>query len=203
MQFGKNKGCEFLTNKCVDEEGNVNDNFKNEFFSQVLYYGNIDPGCSSGRQSRAYHAIYEYEENVPEHFNYYSDSKLGGRPSADYCPVSQEYWEEAEIIYYVGHCSTKGNGKYGTLIKYYDSNSIKHFNSNEDLYEISGEIHSDHSFCALSSLFPKDIENSAKYSETVNAFCYPMSCSDQSLTIQINNDFLVCPRAGGKINAVN
>ena len=203
MQFGKNKGCEFLTNKCVDETGNVNDNFKNEFFSQVLYYGNIDPGCSSGRQSRAYHTIYEYEENVTEPFNYYSDSKLGGRPSADYCPVSQEYWEEAEIIYYVGHCSTKGNGKYGTLIKYYDSNSIKHFNSNEDLYEISGEIHSDHSFCALSSLFPKDIENSAKYSETVNAFCYPMSCSDQSLTIQINNDFLVCPRAGGKINAVN
>ena len=30
-----------------------------------------------------------------------------------------------------------------------------------------------------------------------------MSCFDQSLTIQINNDFLVCPRAGGKINAVN
>ena len=154
MQFGKNKGCEFLTNKCVDEEGNVNDNFKNEFFSQVLYYGNIDPGCSSGRQSRAYHAIYEYEEVIPEPFNYYSDSKLGGRPSADYCPVSQEYWEEAEIIYYVCHCFTKGNGKYGTLINYYDSNSIKHFNSNEDLYEISGEIHSDHSFCALSSLFP-------------------------------------------------
>ena len=64
MQFRKNKGCEFLTNKCVDETGNVNDNFKNEFFSQVLYYGSIDPGCSSGRQSRAYHAIYEYEENV-------------------------------------------------------------------------------------------------------------------------------------------
>ena len=81
------------------------------------------------------------------------------RPSADYCPVSQEYWEEAEIIYYVGHCSTKGNGKYGTLIKYYDSNSRRHLNSNEDLSQISGEILSDHSFCALSSLFPKDIEN--------------------------------------------
>jgi hypothetical protein len=30
-----------------------------------------------------------------------------------------------------------------------------------------------------------------------------MHCSDRSLTIQINNDFIVCPRAGGKINALN
>ena len=30
-----------------------------------------------------------------------------------------------------------------------------------------------------------------------------MHCSDRSLTIQINNDFIVCPRAGGKINAFN
>ena len=30
-----------------------------------------------------------------------------------------------------------------------------------------------------------------------------MHCSDWSLTFQINNDFIVCPRVGGKINAIN
>lgn len=204
MQFGKNKGCQFLTEKCViNENGDVDVKFKNEFFDQALYYSNVDPGCSSGRQSRAYHAIYEYDEDISEPFNYYSNSKLGGRASTDYCPVSQEYYEEVEIAYYVGHCSSKGNGEYGTLIKYYDSKGNKIFKKNGDISNISGEIHSNHSFCVLSSLFPNNIENSQKFSETVNAFCYPMSCSDQSLTIQINNDFLVCPRAGGKINAIN
>ena len=53
----------------------------------------------------------------------------------------------------------KGNGEYGSLISYYDSNNRKIFKNNGDLAEISGEYHSDHSFCVLSSLFPINIEN--------------------------------------------
>ena len=30
-----------------------------------------------------------------------------------------------------------------------------------------------------------------------------MHCSNRSLTIQINNDYIVCPREGGKIKANN
>ena len=30
-----------------------------------------------------------------------------------------------------------------------------------------------------------------------------MFCSDKSLTIQINNDYIVCPRDGGKIKLPN
>ena len=91
MQYGKNKGCEFLNSKCVNKNGEVNPKFKNEYFNQILYYGNVDPGCSSGRQSRAYHAIYDYGDNIPENFQYYENyTNIGGRPSCDYCPVSQE-----------------------------------------------------------------------------------------------------------------
>ena len=65
------------------------------------------------------------------------------------------------------------------------------------------ENYSVSSFCVLSSLISKNIDNYNQYSNTIRAVCYQMHCSERSLTIQINNDFIVCPRAGGKINAKN
>ena len=204
MQYGKNKGCDFLNQKCViNTDGDVNNQFKNEFYAKSLYNSYIDPGCSSGRQSRAYHGFYNYGNSIPIEFQYYSETYLGGRPSTDFCPVAQEHIGESEILYYVGHCSTKGNGEYGTLISYYDSSGRKINNNNGDLIQKTGEYHSDHSFCVLGSLISKNIVNYQQYSRTVNAFCYQMYCSDESLTIQINDDFLVCPRSGGKITGVN
>ena len=210
MQYGKNKGCDFLNNKCVinKDSGEVNPKFKNEFFDFSLYYSYIDPSCSSGRQSRAYHYLYDFAsegEHIPSDFIYYSTGEFGGRPSTDYCPVSQEDYEESEKSYFVGHCSTKGNGGYGTyLIDIYNHNSgNEQFSNNGDLASITGEINSNHSFCVLSSLISTDKQNSEQYSRIVNAFCYEMFCSEKSLTIKINSDYLVCPRAGGKINAVN
>ena len=200
MQYGKNKGCDFLNEKCViNRDGKVNDKFKNEFYSKPLHYSYIDPGCSSGRQSRAYHGFYDYGSDIPLEYQYYSETNLGGRPSTDYCPVSQEYYLEAENLYFVGHCSTKGNGEYGSLIDYFDTS----YNNNGDLVQKTGEFHSDHSFCVLSSLISKNIQDYVQFSRTVNAFCYQMYCSDESLTIQINDDYLVCPRSGGKIKAIN
>ena len=35
------------------------------------------------------------------------------------------------------------------------------------------------------------------------ALCYEMFCSDRSLTIKINKDYIVCPRSGGKIKALD
>ena len=55
----------------------------------------------------------------------------------------------------------------------------------------------------MSSLISKNIDNYNYYSSTVRAVCYQMYCSDRSLTIQINNDYIVCPREGGKIKAIN
>ncbi len=58
MQFGKNKGCDFLNLKCVNN-GKVNPKFKNEFFDNI-YNLNYDPSCSSGRLSRTYHVLIIY-----------------------------------------------------------------------------------------------------------------------------------------------
>ena len=53
MQIWKNKGYEFLNSKCINN-GNINQNFSNEFFDKVnneIFY--INTSCSIGRQSRA------------------------------------------------------------------------------------------------------------------------------------------------------
>ena len=201
MQFGKNKGCEFLNSKCI-ENGNTNQKFKNEFFDSI-YGKNIDPSCSSGRQSRTYH-FFNIFASIPVQYQYFSNKRYGGRASSDYCPVSQENLEETQKSYYVGHCSQLGSGDYGTRIIYENStDSTKKAYKSSELSSIISEKHSDNSFCVLSSLISKNIDNYNYYSNTVRAICYQMHCSDRSLTIQINNDYIVCPRAGGKIEAVN
>ena len=56
-----------------------------------------------------------------------------------------------------------------------------------------GESFSSNSFCALSSLLKNG------QTGTMKAICFEMFCSDNSLTVRFNNDFLVCPRNGGVI----
>jgi len=51
-------------------------------------------------------------------------------------------------------------------------------------------------FFFLSSLFKNEVENVDFYSSTTRAICYNLFCSEKSLTIQINDDYIVCPRAG-------
>ena len=200
MQYGKNKGCDFLNKKCVNN-GTVNPYFKNEFFDNI-YYKSIDPSCSSGRQSRAYHGIYSFN-SIPKEYQYYLDSSFGGRSSADYCPVSQEYYIEANNIYYVGHCSKKGSWEYGSKIPYRNMPGKINYYKSGEIRSITGERTSENSFCVLSSLISTKISNYSLYSNTIRAICYEMFCSEKSLTIRINNDYFICPRMGGKINGIN
>ena len=199
MKFGKNKGCQFLDSKCLND-GKVNPKFKNEFFENIdTEYSPYDPGCTSGRQSRAYHAIYIYS-SIPVQYQYFSNETYGGRSSADFCPVSQE--ESDNNAYYIGHCSTKGSGEYGTKIQYIDSEMHPYNYKNGDLTSDTGEILSNNSFCALSSLISENSNNCEQKSK-LRAVCYKMHCSERSLTIEINNNFIVCPRSGGKVKALN
>ena len=199
MRYGKNKGCSFLIDKCVNDY-EINPYFENEFYDSINSRNSIDPSCSSGRQSRTYHAWWLYE-NIPEEYQYFQNKKRGGWPSADYCPISLKYFSEEKITHYVGHCSTKGSGEYGSKIEYgYSYANYRYFKS-EELYSITGETYSDHSFCFLSSLIKNNTQDIDYYSRTVRAICYEISCSQRSLTIKINDDYIVCPRSGGKIDA--
>ena len=195
MRFGKNKGCDFVQKKCIDKTNHKTDEkFENEFYDNITYQNNIDPSCSSGRQSRTYNAWY-LAENLPEQYQYFENENITGYQPADFCPVPLKFQEEEDKSYYVGHCSLKGSGEYGSQINYIYP-SVNPFS--KYVSKFTGETFSDHSFCFLSSLVTEK-SREEYYSYFVRANCYEIFCSKESLTVKIFDDYIVCPRAGGKI----
>ena len=191
MRYGKNKGCAFIKDKCVNNY-EINPEFENEFIIPA-YYGR-DSSCSSGRLGRAYSYISQYY-NIPKPYQYFQNEKYGGYSPADYCPVPRQFgffWEE--INYYTGSCSELGDGSYGSYIVY-DVASLKRnkcyeiYNSSI-LEEITGEKYSDHSFCYLSSLTKKTEEKYDILTQKPRAVCFESFCSSKSLTIKIHENFI-------------
>ena len=86
MRFGKNKGCKFLENNCLDS--NYKTEFDNEFFD---FSEASTPSCSTGRQSRTYSFLafyYNYDPNY--YYNFATDNQNNGYFSGsmyttDYC----------------------------------------------------------------------------------------------------------------------
>ena len=194
MQFGKNKGCEFIKNKCVNNY-EINPKFENEFFDSVLSQSGRDPSCSSGRQSRGYFGFW-IRNDIPSYYQYFRDKNVGGYYYADYCPVSDNnFYEDIVDKYFVGRCDI-GTGDYGSAIYY---TSTKNYLS-KDLESVTGEKYSSTSFCYLSSLM-KNEETGNIYSNVVRAICYETFCTSKSLTVKILDIYIVCPRGGGKVNA--
>ena len=197
MRFGKNKGCEFVTGKCMNKATQklYNPLFYNEFYDTINSDQSIDPSCSPGRQSRTYSAIWLYDE-IPEEYQYFGNAENGGYAPADYCPVPTKHSEEEEKVNFAGQCSIKGSGEYGSKIKY-SSEYISPLSKN--MLAVTGETLSDHSFCFLSSLTKNTIQISNVYSSVIRAVCYEIFCSSKSLTVKIFDDYFVCPREGGKV----
>ena len=210
MRFGKNRGCEFLgfvkdptTCDCRNDVPTGSSSIVSltnyEFCN--IYNG---PTCSSGRQSTTYCIVgmggqKDYKYNRA---NYYKFQNIYGRKSADYCYVSDLNSKEEETDHYVGSCKL-GNKNFGTEIVYM-TGKINYTNSFFDV--TVGEKNGNNSYCALSSLVSDDDEsdNRTLYEGRITPKCYPMFCTEKSLTIQIYEQYVVCPRKGGIIqNVIN
>ena len=199
MRYGKNKGCEFVYDKCINKSHLINPSFENEFFDDIYSEYSTDASCSSGRLSRTYHILWIYTNPIPKEFQYFEKENMGGWSSADYCPVSEDYYEEGINAYYQGICSGIELGVYGSQIAYMKKDGNYTFYTNKEVSSITGEELSDQSFCFLSSLFKTNVDLVEYYSNVTRAICYKIYCSEKSLSIKINNDYVVCPRSGGKI----
>ena len=79
FNFGKNKTCSFLTNKCI-EAGKSN-------FDEFCTV-NEEPKCSQSRLSKGKCFIYNYTDNIPNEYQYFDDMKYGGNEKINFCPVS-------------------------------------------------------------------------------------------------------------------
>ena len=170
MRFGKNKGCDFIYKKCSSI-------FKNEFCEDSKYLS-----CSSGRQSRTY-CKYNSNPYIPE---------------IDSCLINEPYTSELIADEYVGNCKySKTKDVYGSI---YDQ--FFHGNKRSDIMSNYYETFSDNSFCVLVSMIPNassDDENINYLLQKINAICYELFCSDTTLTIKINEQYITCPRQGGKV----
>ena len=198
MRFGKHKGCSFLTNDCCDNQGKTS--FKNEFFDTE----DVDkPSCSSGRLSRTYNKYTTYDASLIQYYRTLANNNdIGGFTiNSDYCfGFTTISTEENDNDLYVGNCKL-GSPGYGTQIIYNQNQNYK----NGDLQEIIGEKYSDNSFCVLSEAYPIGLTQEEKtlynniFDTIVHPVCYEMYCTDYSLTIKISDQYVVCPRKGGKV----
>ena len=199
MRFGKNRGCEFIYNNCLDF--NYYTSFPNEFFD---YIEKDNPSCSAGRQSRTYAVLNEYLQYDYSYYynfvydNYKNKYYSGTMYSTDYCFTHGQRYDETNYDYFVGNCKY-GDGRYGKNIYYYnaDTKSYEPGHPNSELSQELGEIYSDTSFCFMSSLTPSG--KYKLYGSIPHPMCYQVYCSSLSLTIKINNDFVLCPREGGNV----
>ena len=195
MRFGKHKGCAFLEEKCIDPTTHkTKEEFENEFFDSINPSMGFGASCSSGRQSRTYKIIHGVDD-LKEEYKYFENSVWAGYEPADYCPVFLKNDDEEKKSYFSGHCSELGGGLYGSeLYKQYQINMTSDY-----LKKWTGEKTSENSFCFLGSIIQPSIAQSDFLSNLVKASCYEIFCSDRSLTLKIFDDYIVCPRQGGKI----
>ena len=199
MRFGKNRGCNFLENLCLNS--NYETEFDNEFFN---YNDSFIQSCSTGRQSRTYSFLnsYDYVLDSKYVFNFikkYDNSYHSGAVyTTDYCPTHGYNMSESPYYYFFGNCKL-GTGSYGYNIFYYnyEKQSYESNHPNMGLPKELGEKYSNTSFCIMSSLAPIGINK--MYSSVLHPMCYQVHCSSSFLTIQINDDYIVCPRQGGNV----
>ena len=196
MRFGKNKGCDFINNDCINIINNsyALPTFYNEFCSSDSF-----STCSSGRQSRGYcinnlyiSSLDEYEETLYKR----NDFALGyGKDTVEFCPIAFEATKTKNNYYFYGNCKI-GNNTFGNQL---EELSLSY----NDYSKFFGEKLGNNSFCALSSLLKKNA-NVGIYQNIIRPTCYSMKCSKKSLTIILyseneNIEYIVCPRKGGLI----
>ena len=200
FRFGKNKGCEFIQEDCLDN--NYNTQFKNEFFdSDNLWFGS----CSTGRQSRTYATFAHYESfNNDEMYNRFTgnDNYYNGGSiyTVDYCPINGQNYEETQNTYFFGNCKL-GSPNFGKFNYYINpqTNDPENCYYNSALPNDIAEVFSDNSFCIMTNLIPKGNDKYKIFQTIFHPMCYQAYCSSKSLTIQIKNKYIVCPRQWGNI----
>lgn len=209
MRFGKNKGCTFFSEDCIEAFINISvsnpldfkvalqSSFPNEFCSSV-YEGadNVFGTCSPGRQSMAfcfnrmgYPSISDNRDYKRSLFssNFGRYLALGFSPTQiiEFCPYSNSDISSSNPKYdYNGYCNF-GNSKYGDDLPFLNDKSYSLIH--DDILE----EYTNNSFCAFSSILKKGETDIHNIKGILRPTCYQMLCSEKSLTIKIGDEYVV------------
>ena len=93
FKFGKNEGCNFFSQKCIENE----EAKFNEFCDEEN-----EPLCSSSRTIKSSCYLITYNSQLPSAYQYFSSSRKGGFSYADYCPLPYENIDASD--YFPKHC---------------------------------------------------------------------------------------------------
>ena len=124
FKFGKNKGCDFFNEKCINRNGPISEEF---------CISPNQPMCTASRTNKGSCVINDYnlsDISIPEEYQYFDNPNYGGMLKADFCPVANGNY--SSTYYYPGNCKI----------------GISNLDSDY------GEKIGDNSFCFISSLLP-------------------------------------------------
>ena len=209
MKFGKHKGCYFINNDCIQGSSNpigLKSSFQTEFCSNI--YGNgfdVYGTCSSGRQSMGYclndysvGEIRQIDQNYVRRnisLTQYGNSGYSQYKLVEFCPLFFDVnYDSLDRLNYIGSCKF-GDSRYGQYLTFLDDLDEVYSFISQNIEE----KYSSSSFCIFSSLLNKGTSNPNYINKVIRPTCYEMSCSELSLTIHLNDEFIVCPREGGTI----
>lgn len=172
FRYGKNKGCDFLVTKCVQNEESIS---KNEF--PITKRGSFST-CFAGRTSKGMAFIKTYTDDLPTEFRYFGNPKLGGNYLDDFCPVA--YSSDLDGGYDSGSCWI---GKSGYSVGL-------------------GETIGADSNCFYSSLTFSNDNSILYFKDIARPICHQVSCDyeNDKYTVTIREKTFECNTDGGEIS---
>ena len=169
FKFGKNKGCNFLNNKCLNNEVS---SFKDEFCDSET-----ESMCSSTRTNKGNCKIIDYsfyDITIPSKYQYFSDPNRGGFLAANFCPV------------------VEGTNN---LASYFQENCRYGISSYSPEYS---EVISENSFCFISSLMPSTSLNPNIASRPI-CYKVECDKNTKKTIVYVRDSTFICPTNGGII----
>jgi hypothetical protein len=162
FKFGKGDGCRFFNEKCIVNNQATFKDFCDEPTALL---------CSSSRilKSSCYLGTYN---SLPSEYAYFSNKRLGGYPSANYCPVAYEQPPKSD--YFPKHCQ---------------------FGSDSSNY---GEKLGENSFCFMSSIVAESSNDSEEKPVCYEIEC---DAINKKIIVKIGSSIVECPNGGASVDA--
>jgi leishmanolysin len=170
FRYGKNDGCDFLTTKCIMDQGKTK--FPNEFSTQISA-----PMCYAGRSGRGESSLSKNLHITEANYQYWGNSNEGGYTNADFCPTAQS--TDNDSVYFSSSCyigTSKLPAAMGEITNGLNSCFISSLTPSND-----------------------NTVNDLKGSSRAICYPITCNSSSMTYSVTVGKQIATCPKAGGSI----